>query len=487
MEQGNVLGGLLLLGTFFSLLLILVFPEKKDHIVSPSTPLGVQFSQQKFLVFSGLISVFFAFSFISIDNAHNDYYRYIWDGKASEIAEQTGKNVYEVTPRETYDFIDNRDVETRCTVSLPNCQPVSLLDEFFQKTGFHDYYTTYPPVLQLVFFASSEISGYNYFWYSEPPKFPEGQERGLKFIFFLFFLGILFLVYQIFWNNLENSGMQKYRKFVPTVFLSPLLLWEGIAAGHSEIVFVFFLLLSIFFMQRQKYFWAGMSLAGLVWVKFFPAVLGLIFLWEIWRREYVKVGATQWVAPTGKIQNILLFIVGGIISTVLLWLPFLPFDPENFLEALQLYAAEWRMFPLFYDILENSLSTPFAQLTQIFLVLSVMIFGIFRKFSLEKNIFWTLLIYLLFSPAVFSWYFLWIFPLGIFVLGSEKKYFLLLSLAFTPFVQYFYSVFDPEKNIFFYQDNGLEISQKIIFWGLLMVALLTMFSFSLWKKYKKLI
>lgn len=455
LEEGNTLVFLLLAGSIFSLFIGWLFPENSQKSM-----------QKKILFFSGLISVVSAFSFVFIDNAHNDYYRYIWDGKASEISEETGKNVYEVTPRETYKFVSKREnIEARSTVSLR--------DNFFAQTGFHDYYTTYPPTLQLVFWASSEISGYNFFWYSEPPQFPKGQERGLKFIFFLFYLGTLFLVWKIFSQNPQT------KKWIPTFFLSPLLMWEGVAAGHSEIVFVFFLFLTLFFFQREKYFCTGVSLSALVWVKFFPAVLGMIFLWEIWRRGRIIS------APTENLKNIFLFIFGGIASTVLLWLPFLPFDPENFLDALKLYASEWRMFPLFFDIMEDDFSMRVAQIIQIFLVLGAIIWGIWKKNSVEKNIFWTLFVYLLFSPAVFSWYFLWFLPLGIFVLAPQKKYFLLTALFLTPPLQYFYTVFDPEKNIFYYQDNGLDISQKIFFWGMLFVSLMITFFIFLWKKYGK--
>lgn len=397
-------------------------------LLASITSLGLYFyTSKKIVLFSLILSIGIQISFIFLPDAHNDIYRYLWDGYATSQDE----NVYEVTPWDTYEknFPDGGSQEIK---------------NLWEKTGFKNYYTTYPPTMQISLWISAKILPLN--------------PIGIKLFFLLLNIGSTILLWKIFHQNwgqksLQNN-IQKLEKFFPIIILSPLFLWETVAAGHSESIFIFFLLLSIFLYGKKFFFWCGVSLSALIWTKFFPVILVPIFLMGLYREHSFK--------------NFIFFSLGGISSTLVLWYKFLPFDPTKFFEALKLYSDTWNMFPLFFGFFEEIFSRQIASFFQLLAVIITLLFTQYKKFSIPESIALVLTVFLLFASTIFSWYFLWAFFLLPFLL-IRKKFFFLWSFLLIPFLQYFFTHFEAEEYLFWYINNGLGDTQRIIFWSPLAV------------------
>ena len=87
---------------------------------------------------SVILSVVVQISFIFLQDAHNDIYKYLWEGYGSS----QGMNIYEHHPWEIYEAHPPVTEEGR---------------RLWEKVNFKRYYTTYPPLPQLVFWLGAEI------------------------------------------------------------------------------------------------------------------------------------------------------------------------------------------------------------------------------------------------------------------------------------------------------------------------------------------
>lgn len=101
-----------------------------------------------------------------------------------------------------------------------------------------------------------------------------------KLMALVFFFASTWLVYQIL------KKISPERKVLGTaLFLwSPLILFETVNNGHNDILMVFFCLLAIYFLSREKYFWVLPALALSAMVKYLTLIFAPFFLLYLWRR-----------------------------------------------------------------------------------------------------------------------------------------------------------------------------------------------------------
>jgi hypothetical protein len=135
--------------------------------------------------------------------------------------------------------------------------------------------------------------------------------------------------------------------------------------------------------------WAGGALLGLgAAVKFAP-----LAAWPaLWRRHGSKPAAIALLVPA------------------LLYLPYAAAGPRLF-EALGTYAERWEFNPGLFQLLVQSVG---AGTTPRWLaggvVLLVAVGGAWKRWSVERTLFWTIGAALLLSPTLHPWYVLWILP-----------------------------------------------------------------------------
>lgn len=282
----------------------------------------------------------------------DDAYRYIWDGAVSA----DGLNPYKYRP------------------SDPELESLQT-DPIYEELNSADYYTVYPPISQLYFFAGGQF--YDQDW--------SRSYYAIKALLVLTEILALLLL----------AGMAP-----PLMLLlyawHPLVLIETAGQAHTESAMLFFLLLAVWSSRKQWGSLASISLAVAGWIKLYPFVLMPL----LWRRF-------KWRG-----------LVPGGITTVALLVPFFyPAFFSNIKSSLDLYVRYFEFNAgVYYGIKEVFLwwtgddwskqIGPFLR-TVFLLGLPVIYYMDFKQnWPLHKSFFIIIAFFLLASTTIHPWYFL---------------------------------------------------------------------------------
>lgn len=321
----------------------------------------------KVLTKSSLLARFlllFSFPILS-----DDVYRFIWDG---QLIHQ-GINPFGNKPS---DFIQN---------------PAPWVDTFlFNNMNSPDYFSVYPPVNQLAFFLSAI----------------PGKESLMTSIVILRSFILLFDIGNIILIKKLLKHYQKDERLVLLYALNPLVIIEFTGNLHFEAVMIFFTLLFIWMLLKDKWILASVSLALAICSKLLP----IIFLPLLIK----KVGFKKAVFMS--------FITGFIC--LLLFLPFIHTEKLllNFKESLNLYYGKFEFNGSFYQLFrtigwEIYNYNPIAKTSKLLIALTLAGFIItyIKSKNLLEGIFWLIFIYNIFGAIVHPWYILFLVALSPFV------------------------------------------------------------------------
>lgn len=210
-------------------------------------------------------------SLFAVPNLTDDFYRFLWDGNLflNDI------NPYLYLPSDLYSsppaFFDNFQRELFYAMNSPN------------------YYSVYPAVIQYIFSLVAFFGNNNILL----------SVIIFRCIILFFEIGIFIVLAKI----LEELKMS--RKSVLIYALNPLIIIELVGNLHFESILIFFLLLSIYLIQKNKLTYAAVAFSLAVCTKFIP----LLFLPLILRYIGIKKSIS--------------FILVLLLSSALLFLPFL--------------------------------------------------------------------------------------------------------------------------------------------------------------------
>lgn len=239
----------------------------------------------KILVVLGV--VFRLVFLLAIPNLSQDFYRFIWDGRM--ILE--GLNPYLYTPISLLQLDQSL---------FPQAQ--ALYDGMGQlSAGNH---TNYPPLNQLCFVIAS--------WLFNDSVV--GSVVVMRLIIVLSDIGTVWFGIKL----LEQLNISRYR--ILYYFLNPFIIIELTGNLHFEAVMLFFIVLSLYLLQMNKWKLAAITLALSVSIKLIP----LIFLPLIYKR----LGFMNWV--------IFCSIVFGVLA-----LNFAPFFSMEFARHYTDTVALW--------------------------------------------------------------------------------------------------------------------------------------------------
>lgn len=332
----------------------------------------------------------------SIPKLSDDYFRFIWDGKMTNM----GVNPFSQIPSFFILYSDHPD---------------PYLMHLYAQMNSQDYYSIYPPVMQFIFAFAVWL-------------FP-GNITGAVVVMRIFCvaaeIGTLFLLKKL----LEHFHLQKTNLF--WYALNPLVIIELSGNIHFEAVMIFFLLLAVWMLltslrgaERRntlQRFQSAIMYGFSICTKLIP-LLFLPFL--VKRLEWKK--------------SFVYFIITGI-SFMLLFLPFIDKQLiENIGSSVDLYFQKfefnasiyyiirWIGFEVKgYDIIQSA-----GPWLAIAVFISVMILMIAEKKISERNFFfmmqWSLTIYLLLSTTVHPWYLTTLVMLSVF---TEMKFAIVWSLV----------------------------------------------------------
>lgn len=252
-----------------------------------------------------------------------------------------------------------------------------------------------------------------------------------KILAAIFNFGCLFLLYKIIKQlNFKN------RNFALLLYAwNPLILFEIINDGHNDITMVFFVLLSIYFLLKEKYYFVIPALIIAILVKYIAIIiLPFVFLFLI-KKEKNRIRFV--------IINSITALVIIVFSYALFWQGWQTLGGFLFQGGL-INQNHLSLFPFLVHLFSNEVL--------IIKIISCLIFGLlylyllFFKFPQDKK---SLIrsAFFIFTGYVFiasiwlqPWYFIWIIPLAI-ILG--KKYY-----SFVIFVSVF-AIIHQGYNIFF--------------------------------------
>ncbi|MBG7631428.1 MAG: mannosyltransferase, partial [Bacteroidetes bacterium] len=313
---------------------------------------------------------------LAIPNLSQDFYRFIWDGRM--ILE--GLNPYLFTPES---FIVNDE--------FPVIQAEELYNGMGALNGSH--FTNYPPLNQLCFVISGLFAG----------KSILGSVIVMRLLIIVADFGTLYFGQKL----LKKLELPSYHIF--WYLLNPFIIIELTGNLHFEGVMIFFLVWSLFLLQKNKWKLAAIVLACSISVKLLP----LIFLPLFFQKLGLK-------------KSFIFYCITGITTLIL----FSPFYSSvfitNYSQTVALWFGNFEFNASIYYILReigylyrgwNEIAI-IGKIIPILVFTFVIIMTFFRKNKTSIQLFTTMLLCLTFyffmSTTVHPWYIATLLILSVF-------------------------------------------------------------------------
>ena len=383
---------------FVSLFLIcFIFYTFSILIVKRNSVSNVSIKKIFFIIV--IFSIIFRIILLSLKpTLTHDVMRFLWDGRLIFH----GINPYLYTPES------------------PELDALKDVVYYFEYEFKHTL-TVYPPIAQFIF-------GVAYF-------FTDGNPLGIKLFATIFDLLNIFVL-----SLLLKTVNQK--NLLPGMVIyawSPLIIIESTGNGHIEPIPIFFILLSLLFLVKTRIRLYSISYSGAWLSKLFPILLLPIFIMYLKKIDRRKLKE---------------FLIWFIIVSLFFLIPVLLSSGLNLLHQIFWYSQNITYNSSIYGIIE--FFSPFSSKINIARIITysafiATAFILLRNKKLESFIEFTesclLLfgIFLLFAPAVFQWYLIWLIPF-IAISGLNRKniswfYFTAsVILAYLPQFSFYYDV-----------------------------------------------
>ena len=241
---------------------------------------------------------------------------------------------------------------------------------------------------------------------------------------------------------------------------SPLLIIESTGNGHIEPIPIFFILLSLLLLVKSRIRLSSISYSSACLSKLFPILLLPIFLIHL--RNF-----SRW--------NIKKFLVLFIITSSIFLIPVLLSSGLNLLHQIFWYSQNITYNPSLYRIIE--LLLPFTSTVNIARIVTysafiVTGFLLLRNKNLENFIEFAesclilFGLFLLFAPAVFQWYLIWLLPF-VAILGINRK-----NIGWFYFMAAVILAYLPQFS-FEYDVNNIALIQYLPLYAILILSAFT--------------
>ncbi len=293
----------------------------------------------------------------------DDVFRYLWEGKV----QLHGINPYIVAPADT--------------VTLP------YRDVYFDLVNHKTIPTIYPPLSELFFRVCMAVF-YNLYFF--------------KAALILLDTGTLCFLHSI----LNTRGMRPY--FLLIWAWHPLVIIEIAGSGHQDVIGIFFLTGSLYFLQRKHLMKSALMLIGSFLSKLFPLMLFPLMLRKQTRWPYLLLP----------------------LLAVLFYLPFLSTDTHLF-TGLSVYTRTWEANASVFFVLKWLLGDlQLAKLGVGLIFLAIYIHTYRSVAEFENASFIVLGSFLILTPTLHPWYILWIIPFLVLRLNRAWLYLTMASTAY---------------------------------------------------------
>ncbi len=293
-----------------------------------------------------------------------DVYRYIWEGKVI----YNGFNPYEYSPEAD--------------------QLKYLRDDNYTKVTYKDIPTIYPPFAQVVFLLSYAITG--------------NSITGLKLIYLLCeIMTMIFIVKLLYVKKINLNYIILYAWL-------PLPVMEYFVNMHIDVVGIMFLVLFLYFLEKEK---------------MLPAVFTftLSFLTKLYPVFFIPL-----LVKRLRAQRFVYFVMIFVFTSVLFYYPFIN-GSLSIKDALFNYLGKWEFNASVYYLLTAFIPDRETARMICAILLFISIGYIANYYSnFIKAVFGVMLAVLIFSPTLYPWYLGWIA-----VINPFAGFYSVLSLLFT--------------------------------------------------------
>ena len=273
----------------------------------------IQLNSSNIRYLAGIALGFRVIFLFAIPNLSQDFYRFIWDGRM--LLE--GFNPYLSLPENWI---------SQGNAPIPQAQ--LLYDGMGTLNGSH--YTNYPPVSQFCYFIAAVFAG----------KSILGSAMIMRCLIILADIGTYIFGRKL----LRNLQLPENRIF--WYLLNPFIIIELTGNLHFEAVMVFFIIWSLYLLQKGYWYWAAVALALSVSVKLIP----LLFLPLFFQKFIVNKDPQQRIIY--RFLSLIGFYSIVIITTMLLFAPFLSAEfIANFSKTIGLWFQNFEFNASVYYII----------------------------------------------------------------------------------------------------------------------------------------
>lgn len=320
---------------------------------------------------------------VSLPNLSQDFYRYIWDGRL--IAH--GFNPYLFTPQS---FIESHpDLISQSNRLIEGMGPLSAAN-----------FSNYPPLHQFLFLVSAWIA----------PNSILGSVVVMRLIIIFADIGVFYVGVKL----LDYLKLPVYTIFL--YLLNPFVIIEFAGNLHFEGVMIFFLLVGLYLLSKQKWIGAGLAIGASILVKLIPLLLLPIFL-----KWFVK-GQANWL----NVYKLFGFYGVIVLLVVLGFVPFLDTDlADNYSKTVGLWFQNFEFNASVYYLARalgyyisgyNQIAV-IGKITVIFIIVVILALALFRKNYSFQTLLTTLLlaisVYFFTATTVHPWYIATVLILGL--------------------------------------------------------------------------
>ena len=332
------------------------------------------------------ILIFSTFAFriiflVSLPNLSQDFYRFIWDGRLI----LSGLNPYLQLPK---------DLILNANFFMPQAKElVFAMGELSAK-----HYSNYPPINQLCFAIAGFFS----------PNSIIGAVVVLRLIIVSADLGTLYFGQKL----LKNIGLNPNKIY--WYMLNPLVVLELSGNLHFEGVMLFFLVLSIYLLQKNSYKWAAFFMAISISVKLLPLLLlPILYKYLGLKKAVIFYGLTLFFCFLFFVPFLSSELIDNYSKTIGLWFTNFEFNASIY------YIIRYIGQQIYgYNIIQTV-----GKIIPVMVILFILFKAFFSKNKTEIDLFNTFLIvlsiYFFTATTVHPWYIINLVFLSVF---TQFKY-----------------------------------------------------------------
>lgn len=250
----------------------------------------------------------------SLPALSDDFYRFIWDGRLLHV----GLHPFSQLP--SFYIENNIDIN-------------GIDATLYENLNSKNYFTVYPPLAQLVFWFSALIS----------PNSIIGSVLVIRVLILCAELGSILLMTKLLRHfNIASKNILLYA-------LNPLAIIELTGNLHFEAFVIYFLLLSIYWLIKEKLILSALAFAFAISIKLLPLIFLPYIVWRLrWKKGIIYTLIALLTTAITFIPLLNADIVSGFQESIGYY-----FQKFEFNASIYYLVREWGFWKYDYNIIQT--------------------------------------------------------------------------------------------------------------------------------------